>query len=99
MMEQMCMIGVAIVYPDAFGVVDLIVEQKNFEAAKQVVTEIAKKLEADPDFIEKFKPYTDFVKEFEKVGIDSCVLRVSTDMIDEDEQNDFTADFYIDLDK
>jgi len=93
------MIGIAIVYPDAFGVVDLNVEQTDVEKAKQVVIEIAKKLEDDPDLAEKFKPYTDFVKEFEKVGIDSCVLRVSTDMIGEDDQEDFTADFYIDLDK
>ena len=98
-MEQMCMIGIGIVYPDAFGVVDLIVKQTDFEKAKQVVTEIAKKLEDDPDFVEKFKPSTDFVKELAKVWIDSCVIRVSTDMIDEDDQDDFTVDFYIDLDK
>jgi hypothetical protein len=99
MMEQMCMIGIGIVYPDAFSVVDLIVKQTDFEKAKKVVTEIGEKLDIDSNYAEKFDPKTDFVKELAKAWIDSCVIRVSTDLIEDGDDYSHVADFYIDLDK
>jgi len=98
-MEQMCMITAGILYPDNYGVVDLIVKHVDFEKAKKIVEGILEKLDTDPTYAEKFEPRTDFMIALGKENVESCVLRVSTDMDDDDTQNLYVADYYVDLDK
>ena len=98
-MEQMCMITAGILYPDTFGCVDLIVKHVDFEKAKKIVEGILEKLDADTKYAEKFEPRTDFMIALGKEDIESCVLRVSTDMDDDDTQNIYVADYFLDLDK
>jgi hypothetical protein len=97
-MDQMCMITAGILYPDNFGVVDLIVKHVDFEKAKKIVEGILEKLDADPKYVEKFEPRTDFMIALGKENVESCVLRISTNMEDED-QGIYVADYFLDLDK
>ena len=98
-MDQMCMITAGILYPDAFGVVDLIVKNVDFEKAKKVIEATLEKIDSDPKYAEKFEPRTDFMIALGKEDIESCVLRISTDIDDDDTQDIYVADYFLDLDK
>jgi len=99
-MEQMCMIGVAIVYPDGFKQVDIIVPKSKFDAAIAVVQRIHGMLEKNTFYADVFDPKTDYIKCLEVEGIDSCVLRYIT----QDDEVEFPRggewmEFFVDLDK
>lgn len=98
-MERMCMIGVSIVYPDGFALVDLIVRGKSFGAAIDIVDGIKEMLEQHDDYMNSFNPEHDFVIELDSCGIEAYVLRYMTDKSETFDDCKNVIEVFIDLDK
>jgi hypothetical protein len=98
-MERMCMIGIAVIYPDSFAVVDLIVRGEQFEDALDVVSDIQEMLEVHDDYMNTFNPEKDFVIELDSHGIEAYVLRYITDTSEVSLDTDNVREFFIDLDR
>jgi hypothetical protein len=93
------MIGISVVYPDGFDVVDLIVRGEQFESALDVVGDIQEMLETHDDYMNTFNPEKDFVIELDIHGIEACVLRYITDTSEVSLDTDNVREFFIDLDR
>lgn len=98
-MEQMCKIGVGIIYPDRFAVIDLIVREGQFEKAKNTICRVNKRIENDNSFAESFDPKHGYAKALKCEEIDSCVLAYWSDTTDESDEGKNLVEFFVDLDK